>query len=91
MATPLLLLNIRLAVIDISLEDILDFNQPIFTQQERLANFLSLNKTPFSRKDYLTVFKDISSATASRDLKNGVAQHLIIKIGEKNKTVYQIN
>ena len=80
-----------LAVIDISLEDVLDFNQRIFTQKERLEYFVSLNKTPFSRKDYLTVFKDISSATASRDLKSGVAQNLFIKTGEKNKTVYQIN
>jgi Fic family protein len=80
-----------LAVIDVSLEDILNFNQLIFTQKERLTYFVSLNKTPFSRKDYLTVFKDISSATASRDLKNGVAQHLFIKTGEKNKTMYEMN
>ena len=36
------------------------------------------------------VFKDISSATASRDLKKGLVLNLFEKIGEKNKTRYQI-
>jgi len=86
-----LFITYMLSVIDASLEELLDFKQRIYTQKERLAYFVSLNKTPFSRKDYLAVFKDISSATASRDLKNGVAQHLFIKTGEKNKTMYEMN
>tara|TARA_R110002126_G_scaffold291415_2_gene452303 strand:- start:82417 stop:83370 length:954 start_codon:yes stop_codon:yes gene_type:complete len=86
-----LFITYMLSVIDASLEELLDFKQRIYTQKERLAYFVSLNKTPFSRKDYLTVFKDISSATASRDLKNGVAQHLFTKSGEKNKTMYEMN
>ena len=77
-----------LAVIDASLNDLLDFNSRIFTQKERLVYFISLDKNPFSRKEYMNVFKDISSATASRDLKTGVEKELFIKIGEKNKTKY---
>ena len=77
-----------LAVIDASLNDLLDFNSRIFTQKERLVYFISLDKNPFSRKEYMNVLKDISSATASRDLKTGVEKELFIKIGEKNKTKY---
>ena len=36
------------------------------------------------------VFKDISSATASRDLKKGAELGLFEKIGEKNKTIYRL-
>ena len=36
----------------------------------------------------MNIFKDISSATASRDLKKGVELNLFEKIGEKNKTIY---
>jgi Fic family protein len=39
----------------------------------------------------MDVFRDISSATASRDLKNGTEKGLFNKIGEKNKTKYMLN
>lgn len=42
----------------------------------------------FSRKDYLSHFKTISSATASRDLKLGVDKDWLIKQGERAKTLY---
>lgn len=83
-------ISYMLSVIDASLEELLNFKQRIFTEKERLKYFISLGKSPFSRKDYLTVFKDISSATASRDLKSGVVQNLFEKSGEKNKTIYKI-
>jgi Fic family protein len=38
----------------------------------------------------MDIFKDISSATASRDLKNGAEINLFEKIGEKNKTKYRL-
>ncbi|MCB0476490.1 MAG: Fic family protein, partial [Flavobacteriaceae bacterium] len=57
--------------------------------KDRLDYFISLNKTEFSRKDYMDIFKDISSATASRDLKKGVELNLFGKVGEKNKTIYR--
>jgi hypothetical protein len=38
----------------------------------------------------MDIFKDISSATASRDLKYGVNKNLLIKTGDKRNTKYQI-
>lgn len=79
-----------LNVIDISLSELLKFNNRTLFEKDRLEYFISLNKIEFTRKDYMDVFKDISSATASRDLKNGVESNLFEKIGEKNKTKYSL-
>jgi Fic family protein len=37
----------------------------------------------------MNVFKDISSATASRDLKKGLELNMFEKTGIKNKTIYK--
>jgi Fic family protein len=79
-----------LGVIDVSLNPLLDFNNRTLKEKDRLAYFVELNKTKFTRKDYMNVFKDISSATASRDLKKGVELKLFEKKGEKNKTYYRL-
>lgn len=79
-----------LNVIDISLSELLNFNNRTLTEKDRLAYFVSLNKNEFTRKNYMDIFKDISSATASRDLKKGVELNLFEKLGEKNKTIYQL-
>lgn len=76
--------------IDISISELLDFNNRTLSEKDRLAYFVSLNKTEFTRKNYMDVFKDISSATASRDLKKGTELGLFEKIGEKNKTIYRL-
>jgi len=80
-----------LSIIDSSIADLLNFNNRTLSEKERLEYFISLNKTEFTRKNYMDVFKDISSATASRDLKNGTEKGLFNKIGEKNKTKYILN
>ncbi|OGO90178.1 MAG: cell filamentation protein Fic [Coxiella sp. RIFCSPHIGHO2_12_FULL_42_15] len=46
-----------------------------------------LNKN-FSRKDYLMLFKNISTATASRDLKFGIEQGFLEKNGDRRVTTY---
>ena len=79
-----------LGVIDTSISDLLNFNNRTLNEKDRLEYFISLNKTEFTRKDYMNVFKDISSATASRDLKKGTESNIFVKIGEKNKTAYKI-
>ena len=79
-----------LNVIDISISQLLDFNNRTLNEKDRLEYYISLNKTEFTRKDYMDIFKDISSATASRDLKNGAELNLFEKIGEKNKTIYRL-
>jgi Fic family protein len=79
-----------LNVIDKSLGELLSFNQRILKDTDRLQYFCSLGKNDFTRKDYMNVFKDISSATASRDLKKGTDMNLFVKTGEKNMTVYRL-
>jgi predicted HTH transcriptional regulator len=77
-----------LGTIDSSIAELLNFNTRTLSEKERLEYFIVLNKTEFTRKNYMDVFRDISSATASRDLKNGTEKGLFNKIGEKNKTKY---
>ena len=79
-----------LNVIDISISELLKFNNRTLNEKDRLEYFVSLNKSEFTRKDYMDIFKDISSATASRDLKKGAELNLFEKIGEKNKTIYRL-
>ena len=43
----------------------------------------------FSRKEYILLHKDISTATASRDLKYAVEQKALQKIGDKNQSFYR--
>ena len=56
-----------LGVIDISISELLNFNNRTLNEKDRLEYFVSLNKIQFTRKDYMDIFKDISAATASRD------------------------
>lgn len=79
-----------LAVIDRSLRDLLNQKHGALTEAERLAYFVSLGKPEFTRKDYMNVFKNISSSTASRDLKKGAAVKLFSVSGVKNSTVYKL-
>ncbi len=84
-------ISYMLNVIDSALSDMLKFNSQTMNGEERLAYFMSSAKGSFSRKEYMDVFKNISSATASRDLQKGVAFGYLEKSGEKNKTVYTLN
>lgn len=79
-----------LNVIDMSLNDLLGFKNRTLNEKDRLDYFVAMNKSEFSRKDYMAIFKDISSATASRDLKKGVELNLFEKFGKKNKTIYRL-
>jgi Fic family protein len=62
--------------VTLSASDRLEFAQSIF------------KKTAFSRKDYQLHLKSISNATASRDLKHGVAIGWLQKTGDKRTTTY---
>ena len=79
-----------LDVIDKSLNELLSFKNRILKDTDRLNYFVSMGNKEFTRKDYMNVFKDISPATASRDLKKGVELNLFHKTGNKNKTVYKL-
>ena len=85
-----LFIEFMLDVINKSLSELLNFSQRILNDTDRLEYFCSLGKKEFTRKDYMNVFKDISMATASRDLKKGVEMKLFEKTGNKNLTVYKL-
>ena len=80
-----------LDVIDKSLSNLLNFNNRVLKDIDRLEYFVQLKIKEFTRKDYMNTFKDISSATASRDLKKGIELGFFKSIGEHNKTKYIVN
>lgn len=80
-----------LAAINESLGSLLSLQNRILTQEDRIEYFISTYKEDFfTRKDYLNVFKDISAATASRDLKFAVNEKIILKEGDKRTAKYKI-
>lgn len=79
-----------LQIIDYSLKDILNSANRTLTEKERLEYFLGLGLIEFSRSDYMNIFKNISTATASRDLRKGVELNYFQKTGDKSNTIYKI-
>ncbi len=79
-----------LAIINNSLDHTLNFGNRKLTQKDRLNYFREQTIKEFTRKDYMNIFKDISSATASRDLNKGIEMNYFVKIGDKNKTIYKL-
>ncbi|HQF47220.1 cell filamentation protein Fic [Flavobacterium alvei] len=79
-----------LQVIDKSLGNLLNYNNRVLKDIDRLDYFLKLGIKEFTRKDYMNTFKDLSSATASRDLKKGVELQLFESSGTQNKTQYSV-
>lgn len=80
-----------LGVIEKSLAQLLKYNNRILKDRDRLEYFLNQGYKEFSRKDYMNVFKDIASATASRDLKKGIELNLFKRSGQLNKTKYLVS
>jgi len=73
-----------------SLEDLLNIQNVSLTNIDRINLFKSIIKNDyFTRKAYLKNFREISSATASRDLNYAVENGIIEKIGDKNTTRYK--
>jgi len=79
-----------LDVINKSLENLLNYNHRIFKDVDRIEYFITLGVKEFTRKDYMNTFKDLSSATASRDLKKGIELQLLECVGTHNKTKYVV-
>ncbi len=78
-----------LKAIDESLYELIKNENRHLKPSDRLDYFISIFKQKtFSRKDYINVFKDISTATASRDLKYGVENGIFKKEGDKRNTIY---
>lgn len=82
-------IEFMLGIIDQSLDELLKNGTKKLNETDRLEIFLESNGSAFTRKQYMIFFSDISTATASRDLKNGVAQGLIEKSGDKKTSTYK--
>lgn len=85
-----LFIEYMLDVIDQSLAELLTFNNRTLTANDRIEYFIKSGKKQFNRKDYMNVFKHISSATATRDLNKAIELNFLEKEGEGNKTFYKI-
>ena len=59
----------------------------VIAQRTELAK-LHFKKASFSRKEYMLLFQDLSTATASRDLNYAVVQKIMKASGTANKTKY---
>lgn len=79
-----------LTIINDSLEELVQARTITLTAKERLEIFEpTVQGGFFTRKDYLLYFKQISSATASRDLKYALERHMVERIGDKNASKYR--
>ena len=83
-------IEFMLQIINESLEELLTNKNINLTSQDRIAIFKEkIGKLTFNRQDYLRHFKDISTATASRDLKLAVETGLLSRSGDKRTTSYK--
>lgn len=84
-----LFIEFMLSVINDSLEELLQGQNVTLSSADRIELFRSIiGSEQFSRADYLRQFKDISTATASRDLKQATESGMLTKIGDGRLTVY---
>ena len=85
-------MEFMLEMIHLALEDLLKTQNFTIKDIDRIAQFQPIiGVNEFSRQDYLRNNKDISSATASRDLKNAVDKGILNKSGDKRLTRYKFN
>jgi Fic family protein len=83
-------IEFMLEIIKDALEDLLKTQNITLTNIDRIEKYndiIGLNE--FSRQDYMRAFKNISPATASRDLKIAVDSGIIEKYGDKRTTRYK--
>lgn len=79
-----------LGIINKSLEKLLDYKGLVLKVGDRLNYFILRAPKEFTKQDYTNMFKNISSATASRDLKKGVQLGYFESIGQMNQTRYRL-
>jgi Fic family protein len=83
-------IEFMLEIINIALEDLLKTQNHTITSTDRISIFKNfIGSELFTRQDYLRHNKEISTATASRDLKEAVDNEIIEKKGEKRLTKYR--
>lgn len=85
-----LFIEFMLAIIDQALEELLSTQQVHLKSEDRITLFKSIiGDNQFNRKDYMRHFKDISTATASRDLKEATENSILERIGDGRMTKYK--
>ncbi len=83
-------IEFMLQIIHLALENLLMIQNLTVKDMDRIELFKDIIKNKeFSRQDYLRHNKEISPATASRDLKNAVDKGILIKKGDKRLTIYK--
>jgi Fic family protein len=83
-------IEFMLRIIDESLEELLTTQNVNLSGDERMEIFRDKTGNDFfTRQEYMRQFKDISSSTASRDLKEAVDKRILIKTGDKRTTRYR--
>jgi Fic family protein len=83
-------IEFMLSIIELALEDILKTQSVTLTSRDRITLFEEhIGAGYFTRQDYLRRYKDISAATASRDLKEAVDHNVVEKTGDKRTAKYK--
>lgn len=83
-------IEFMLEVIEQALVGLIAEGRKKLSDIERLEQFMEhIGQNSFSRKHYLKKYPELSSATASRDLKSGIEMGIISKSGDKNTTTYK--
>lgn len=87
-----LFIEFMLSIIEEALEDLLS-SQPITLKgEDRISLFKTIiGEDTFTRKEYMRHFKDISSATATRDLREATGKNILKKSGDGRITKYRYN
>jgi Fic family protein len=90
MGSSTVFIEFMLEIIRNALADLLKLQNFNLTNKDRMIHFKDrIGMELFSRQDYLRAFKEISPATASRDLKLAVENEIIEKQGDKNTAKYR--
>ena len=83
-------IEFMLDIINIALENLLRTQNQTITNVDRINIFKNIIENQwFTRQDYLRHNKEISSATASRDLKEAVDNLILERAGDKRLTKYK--
>lgn len=83
-------IEFMLGIINKALDDLLRSQNLTASDSDRMNLFQDLiGDQEFSRQEYLRYNKDISPATASRDLKSAVDKGALMKTGDKRLTRYR--
>ena len=74
---------------DEALAELLAMPDPVLNASERVALYLQETRgRPFRRKDYMTFFPALSTASASRDLAQATTVGTLIRQGDKRNAMY---